>query len=67
MKYKKVQIEISMSLSELAYLLQPWGIKVDDLCSATRFGRVVDLWIPEDKIYDADENEHVGYFVGEKP
>lgn len=42
------------------------GFKVDDMCSATKNGRVVNLWIDENDFENSKLEDHVGYFIGEE-
>lgn len=65
--YKVFQFYIpySMDFWEIVNMFKFNGIKVDDMCSSTRDGRVVNLWINENDLDNYNIDQKVGYFLSE--
>lgn len=65
MKVLQLIVPHGIDFNKVVHMFRYAGCKVDDLCSATRQGRVIDVWISEEDLTDKSLDEHPGFFLGE--
>lgn len=65
MKLIQLAIPAGMDVWDVVKLFKHNYMPVDDMCTATSRGMIVQVWIEPNEVYDCNLEEKVGYFLSE--